>query len=86
MSAEKDTIVNMGGLIGVKDPDSSLVLQIKSVCINYEGYISYGGLSGRDIEALSIGLYEGIDENFLRYRIGQMEYLWAKAGPSHYLA
>jgi tryptophanase len=78
MSAKKDTIVNMGGLIGVKDPESPLVLQIKSVCINYEGYISYGGLSGRDIEALAIGLYEGIDENFLRYRIGQMEYLAAR--------
>jgi tryptophanase len=75
MSAKKDTIVNMGGMIGIKDGASPLVLQVKSVCINYEGYITYGGLSGREMEALATGLYEGIDENYLRYRIGQMEYL-----------
>jgi len=75
MSAKKDTIVNMGGLIGVKDKDSPLILKIKANCISYEGFYTYGGLSGRDLEAMSIGLYEGIDEDFLRYRIGQMEYL-----------
>jgi tryptophanase len=75
MSAKKDTIVNMGGLIGVKDENSPLILKIKANCISFEGFYTYGGLSGRDIEALAIGLYEGIDENYLRYRIGQMEYL-----------
>lgn len=75
MSAKKDTIVNMGGMIGVKDADSPLILKIKANCISYEGFYTYGGLSGRDLEALAIGLYEGIDENYLRYRIGQMEYL-----------
>jgi tryptophanase len=75
MSAKKDTIVNMGGLIGIKDKNSPLILKIKANCISYEGFYTYGGLSGRDLEALSIGLYEGIDENYLRYRIGQMEYL-----------
>jgi tryptophanase len=75
MSAKKDTIVNMGGLIGVKDKNSPLILKIKANCISYEGFYTYGGLSGRDLEALSIGLYEEIDENYLRYRIGQMEYL-----------
>ncbi len=75
MSAKKDAIVNMGGLIGVKDPDSPLIPKIKAACISYEGFISYGGLSGRDLESLAIGLYEGIEESFLRYRIGQMEYL-----------
>lgn len=78
MSAKKDTIVNMGGLLGVKDADSPLVLKIKANCISYEGFFTYGGLSGRDMEALAIGLYEGIDENYLRYRIGQMEYLAAR--------
>lgn len=77
MSAKKDTIVNMGGLIGVKKNDD-LVGQIKVRTISYEGFISYGGLSGRDLEALAIGLYEGLDENYLRYRIGQMEYLAAR--------
>lgn len=75
MSAKKDAIVNMGGLIGVKDGKSPLILKIKANCISYEGFITYGGLSGRDMEAMSIGLYEGMDEEFLKYRIGQLEYL-----------
>lgn len=78
MSAKKDTIVNMGGLIGIKDGESPLILKVKANCISYEGFFTYGGLSGRDLEALAIGLYEGIDENYLRYRNGQMEYLAAR--------
>ena len=76
MSAKKDTIVNMGGLIGIKD-DAELYQLIKGTCISFEGFITYGGLSGRDLEALAIGLYEGIDEDYLRYRHGQMEYFAA---------
>ncbi len=78
MSAKKDTIVNIGGLIGIKDGNSPTILKVKANCISFEGFFTYGGLSGRDLEALAIGLYEGIDEDFLRYRIGQMEYLAAK--------
>lgn len=77
MSAKKDTIVNMGGLIGVKNAveNTDMILKIKANCISFEGFTTYRGLSGRDLEALAIGLVEGIDENFLRYRIGQIEYL-----------
>nr|WP_307775713.1 tryptophanase [uncultured Cetobacterium sp.] len=80
MSAKKDTIVNMGGLIGVKDAakNPDMILKIKANCISYEGFTTYGGLAGRDLEALAIGLQEGIDEEFLKYRIGQMEYLAAR--------
>jgi len=74
MSAKKDTIVNMGGLIGIKD-NEDLVQACKERTILFEGFITYGGLSGRELESLAIGLYEGLDENYLRYRIGQMQYL-----------
>ena len=77
MSSKKDCVVSMGGLIGIKDADSPLILPIKARCISFEGFTTYGGLSGRDLEALALGLYEGLDENYLRYRIGQMEYLAA---------
>lgn len=74
MSAKKDTIVNMGGLIGVKNGNTSLLLKIKEKCISYEGFYTYGGLSGR----VAIGIYEGIDESYLAYRIGQNEYIAAR--------
>ena len=76
MSAKKDAIVNMGGLLGIKN-NPELVQKVKGNCISYEGFITYGGLSGRDLEALSIGLNEGLEEEYLDYRIGQLEYLAA---------
>ena len=76
MSSKKDAIVNMGGLIGCKD--AALFELVKQRTISFEGFITYGGMSGRDIEALARGLEEGVDENYLRYRIGQMQYLAAR--------
>lgn len=77
MSAKKDAIVNMGGLVGIKN-DKELYQRAKAMTISYEGFTTYGGLSGRDLESLAIGLYEGLDEDQLRYRIGQLEYLASK--------
>lgn len=77
MSAKKDAIVNMGGLIAVRD-NPELEEKIKSAVIPFEGYLTYGGLAGRDLEAMAIGLNEGLDEDYLRYRVGQSEYLAAR--------
>lgn len=78
MSAKKDGIVNMGGVIGVKDPEDLLINRIRAGCISYEGFYTYGGLNGRDLEAIAIGLNESLDESYLNYRVGQMEYLAAR--------
>ncbi|NCE64550.1 tryptophanase [Pseudoflavonifractor sp. 524-17] len=78
MSSKKDAIVNMGGLIGVKDGSSPLIPAIKSNCINFEGFVTYGGLNGRDLDALAVGLQEGVEDDYLKYRIGQMEYMAAR--------
>jgi len=78
MSSKKDAIVNIGGIIGVKNKHNPIIFEIKANCISYEGFYTYGGLSGRDLEALAIGLYEGIDEDFLHYRVGQNIYLAEK--------
>ncbi|HNZ63884.1 MAG TPA: tryptophanase, partial [Bacillota bacterium] len=74
MSAKKDGLVNMGGLIGVRG-DEALISKVKSRVVPYEGFISYGGLAGRDLGALAVGLREGVDEAFLRSYIGQTAYL-----------
>lgn len=77
MSAKKDGIVNIGGLLGVRTAENNaeLIEQIKSQTISYEGFISYGGLSGRDLEALSVGIESSLDINYLTYRVGQLEYV-----------
>ena len=77
MSAKKDAIVTMGGLIGIKH-DEELYNQARANLVPLEGFPTYGGLSGRDIEAMARGLKEGIELDYLEYRIGQVEYLGNK--------
>ena len=74
MSAMKDGLVNIGGLIGIKD-DEEIYVACRSMVVPYEGFPTYGGSSGRDLEALAVGLQEGIEEAYLEYRIGQVAYL-----------
>jgi tryptophanase len=73
MSAKKDAIVNIGGFLAVRD--EKLYQQICNELILREGFPTYGGLSGRDLEALAVGLWEGLDESYLAYRLGQTAYL-----------
>jgi len=76
MSSKKDAIVNMGGFIGFKDEPT-----FRAACtfnIMFEGYITYGGMSGRDMNALAQGLDEGTEFDYLETRIKQVEYLGAK--------
>jgi tryptophanase len=76
MSAKKDALVNMGGFLALRDLD--LAVQCRTVLIITEGYSTYGGLSGRDMEAIAIGLEEVFDADYLHYRIKSTEYLAEK--------
>ncbi len=76
MSAKKDAFANIGGFLAMRD--ETLALKCRNLLVITEGFPTYGGLAGRDLEAIAIGLNEVLDENYLQYRIRSIEYLTTK--------
>lgn len=76
MSAKKDALVNIGGFLALND--DNLAVQCRNLLIVTEGFPTYGGLAGRDLEAVAQGLIEIMDEHYLEYRIRSTEYLGEK--------
>ena len=73
MSAKKDSLVNIGGFIGLRDPD--LAAKARNLCVVYEGLHTYGGLAGRDMEAIAVGIEESVRDDHIRARIYQVREL-----------
>lgn len=73
MSAKKDAMVNIGGFLAMNDP--KLYERACALVVVYEGLHTYGGMAGRDMEALAIGITESVDDDHIRARVGQVEYL-----------
>lgn len=76
MSSKKDALVNIGGFLAIND--DQLAQESKNLLIITEGFPTYGGLAGRDLEAMAQGLEEVLDEEYLRYRLRSIEYMGEK--------
>ncbi len=76
MSSKKDALVSIGGFLALNDPD--VFEQARNLVVVYEGLHTYGGMAGRDMEALAIGITESIHDDHIRARVGQVHYLGNK--------
>ncbi|NNF43023.1 MAG: tryptophanase [Phycisphaerales bacterium] len=76
ISAKKDGLVNIGGVLLLRDEE--MFQRASDLLILTEGFVTYGGLAGRDLEAMAIGIDEALDEDYLRYRVRSIEYLGQK--------
>ncbi|MBK7720813.1 MAG: tyrosine phenol-lyase [Austwickia sp.] len=73
MSGKKDCLVNIGGFLAMRDEE--ILVKSRELVVIYEGMPTYGGLAGRDLEAMAVGLREAVDDHYLAHRIGQVRYL-----------
>lgn len=73
MSAKKDALVNIGGWLALND--DQLADEARNLVVVYEGLHTYGGMAGRDMGALAVGIEESLQEDYIRARIGQVRYL-----------
>ncbi|MBC8215653.1 MAG: tyrosine phenol-lyase [Candidatus Marinimicrobia bacterium] len=76
MSSKKDALVNIGGFLATNDED--VFMKAKNMVVMYEGLHTYGGMSGRDMEAVAIGIKESVSDNHMASRVGQVQYLGNK--------
>jgi len=76
MSAKKDALVNIGGFLAINDYE--IFEEARNLVVVYEGLHTYGGLAGRDMEAMALGIAESVQEDHIRARVGQVQYLGSK--------